>query len=62
MLIDPEKVTLRVGATDASYLNIDYDGKEIGYIKLHADGSYAWAHDVSDKPIVLLVERCLALG
>jgi hypothetical protein len=59
MLIDPEKVSLRVGATDRSYLNIDYDGKEIGYIKLKAHGYYVWTHNLADRPLAELVDQCL---
>jgi hypothetical protein len=59
MLIDPEKVTLRVGATDPSYLNIDYHGKEIGYVKQTAAGYRVWTYDVSNRPLADLVEQCL---
>lgn len=59
MLIDPAKVTLRVGTSDPSYLNIDYDGKEVGYIKKTPNGLVAWAHDVVNRPLVALIERCL---
>lgn len=59
MLIDPTRVTLRPG-NDRRFLNIDYDNKEIGHLKIDADGLIieSWAIHYESRPIVELIAGC----
>lgn len=60
-MLDLDKVTLRWG-NDARFLNIDYDGTEIGHLKFDADGeierveAFPWR---PYGPVVQLLSRCV---
>lgn len=51
MLIDPTRVILRPG-NDRRFLNIDYNDREIGHLKLSTDGQLVevWAIHYESRP------------
>lgn len=50
MLIDPAKITFR---PNGPFLNIDLDGKEIGHLRLEADGhTSGWSDRPEDRPLI----------
>lgn len=59
MLIDPTRATVRPGS-NREYLNIDYDDKEIGHLRINADGRImgSWAIHYRDRRLVEPIARC----
>ncbi|GAB3785461.1 hypothetical protein GCM10027601_20970 [Nocardioides ungokensis] len=59
MLIDPALMSIRRGG-NPEYLNIDYDDKQIGHLRINADGRItgSWATNYSDRPLIDLAARC----
>ena len=59
-MLDLDKVTLRWGR-DARFLNVDYDGVEVGHIRFDADGRVdrVWAEPWKTYgPVLHLLARC----
>lgn len=55
MLIDPANITFR---PNGPFLNIDLDGKEIGHLRLEADGrTSGWSNRPEDRPLIELLIR-----
>lgn len=60
-MITPERVTVRWGTRD--FLNIDYNGNEIGHVRFDNDGEVRpWANHLDDLPVVDLIARCCRLA
>ena len=59
-MLDLDKVTLRWGH-DARFLNVDYDGTEIGHLEFDTNGeierlyAFPW---LTYGPVVQLLARC----
>ena len=64
-MLDLDKVTLR-RRHDARFLNVDYEGTEIGYIKFNGKGDVQRVEAFPWRPygpvVQLLVRRVRALG
>lgn len=64
-MLDLDKVTFRQGR-DARFLNVDYDGTEIGHLKFDAAGEIERVEAFPSRPygpVIQLIARCArALG
>lgn len=61
-MIDPDLVSVRRGH-DPRYLNVDYDGVEIGYLHFTTDWrlAKAWAQHPLHQPTIAMIV-CLVVG
>lgn len=59
MLIDPSRVTFRPG-TNREFLSIDFDKRQIGHLRIDADGRIieSWAVHYSDRRLIEMITRC----